>query len=173
MSKIEWTDETWERFLAEVPTEEGLAGKSDGVCWEWQAGLFSNGYGQFRVGRRKVRAHRAMFEAIHGPIPEGMIVCHRCDNPRCVRPTHLFLGTHADNARDRDRKGRGTRGRKRPEAGSPGERNPSARLTEDDVHRIRVRRELGDTYSELAECFGVAKSTIAAVCRRDTWSHLA
>lgn len=92
-----------ERFYEQV-------NKSDG-CWEWEGQRSEKGYGvfeEFHEGRRyRMRAHRLSYALENGPIPKGMLVCHHCDNPACVRPDHLFLGTHQDNANDRDAKGRG------------------------------------------------------------------
>lgn len=88
-----------ERFWAHVAQSEG--------CWEWQASVFRTGYGQFRDGGRSMRAHRVAWELVNGPIPEGLHVCHRCDNRKCVRPDHLFLGTRSDNMQDMSAKGRG------------------------------------------------------------------
>ncbi len=171
MTGIQWTDALEERFRENYETPEDPA-RGQSRCWPWTAGRFTSGYGQFRMGRVKVRAHRAMWSMIYGEIPEGFLVCHHCDNPLCVRPSHLFLGTSEDNARERDEKGRGLRGRKRPEAGSPGERNPAAILTETEVRSIRRRRSKGATYAELAERHGVALSTIAAIVQRKTWRNV-
>lgn len=79
--------------------------KSDG-CWEWQGARDGGGYGYFSSGSGRVRAHRFSYTLANGPIPDGLYVCHTCDNPPCVRLDHLWLGTRADNNRDRDRKGR-------------------------------------------------------------------
>jgi len=75
-------------------------------CWEWARSRAPNGYGRLKIGTRTVYAHRAAWTLHFGPIPPGLFVCHRCDNPPCVRPDHLFLGTSADNVRDSIEKGR-------------------------------------------------------------------
>lgn len=80
------------------------------ACWQWLARKHEGGYGDFRLGGGHVRAHRFSYELAHGAIPKGMFVLHRCDNPGCVNPSHLFLGTFEDNSSDMVSKGRG-RGR--------------------------------------------------------------
>lgn len=82
-------------------------------CWPWAGGARShNGYGEYgHASRGKVRAHRVAYELTHGPIPDGLSICHHCDNPPCCNPAHLFAGTTLDNARDRAQKGRGKGGR--------------------------------------------------------------
>lgn len=88
-----------ERFWVRVDRAEGAA------CWHWLRAVTRDGYGYFHYGRARL-AHRVAYELTHGPIPEGMQVCHQCDNPGCVRPDHLFIGTAQDNADDKVRKGR-------------------------------------------------------------------
>jgi HNH endonuclease len=80
-------------------------------CWEWTASKFRDGYGQIKVNRKNKKAHRIAYELFKGPIPENMLVCHTCDNPGCVRPEHLFLGTALDNSHDMINKGRYNNGK--------------------------------------------------------------
>lgn len=100
-----FSDKTMRSFWAKVDR------KSDGECWPWLAGLARGGYGQFMTSRvdgsKWYRAHRFSFEAHNGPIPDGGVVMHSCDNPICVNPSHLSAGTQRGNMADRDAKGRG------------------------------------------------------------------
>lgn len=122
-----------------------------GPCWVWTG--HCNRYGSFGLGRKIVRAHRFSWELAHGPIPDGLCVLHKCDNPPCTNPGHLFLGTQLDNARDRDRKGRLN--------SRVGERNPKAKLTETEV--LAIRAEYVPRYGALraiARKYGVTPSAI-------------
>lgn len=141
----------------------------DGVAGEWSGGLFTNGYGQFRAGSRKVKAHRVAYELTHGPIHGGLLVCHRCDNPPCVRPDHLFLGTPADNVHDRDAKGRTSR---RPTCSLPGELNPAAKLTPAEVLRIREMKQTGATNQAIGALVGASPSQVGNIVRRKCWRNL-
>lgn len=132
-------------------------------CWEWTAAN-SRGYGKFRLGGKTLAAHRVSYEWANGPIPDGLVVMHTCDNPPCVRPAHLRLGTHGDNAVDRDRKGRARQ--------LAGEAHPRARLTDEDVEEIRRRRKAGETYRELAEAFGVSRVHAGDVANGRRWKHV-
>jgi len=132
-------------------------------CWEWTGGKAGIGYGTIHQdGRGTVRAHRVSFELFNGPIPDGLCVLHRCDNPGCVNPTHLFLGDHQDNMADRDAKERTLRGRK----------HPRAKLTESDVRTIHQRLADGYTQNEIAESLGVTQAQISHISRGHQWSHL-
>ena len=131
-------------------------------CWLWTAAS-SRGYGQFGVGGRLVYVHRVSWELDKGPIPEGMKVLHRCDNPLCVRPSHLFLGTQAENVADMFSKGRGVR--------AFGERSGRAKLTEFLVLKAR-RDSKTKTAASLARDLGVDESTIRDAIVGKTWKHI-
>lgn len=146
-----------ERFWSKVDKRE------PGECWPWTAMLNGGGYGRFRDRKRKVLAHRYAWEQAHGPIPAGMLVCHRCDNPRCCNPAHLFLGTSADNATDRNTKGRQARG----------DGNGRAKLTTEIVRDIRSRYADGAVNkSGLARSLGVSGTTIQSVLEHKSWVHV-
>lgn len=144
-------------------------------CWLWQGSVNTSGYGVIGVKGKKRLVHRLIWEESNGqPIPDGMSICHHCDNPLCVRPSHLFAGTHSDNMRDASRKGR-----LRIPKGTPnnlferGESNPSARLTEDQVRAIRrlYATEMY-THSRLSKMFDVSRGTIWRVLKNNNWKHL-
>ncbi len=175
-TKIQWSDEIKKRFWAKVI---GTDRESD--CWCWGGGLFTNGYGQFRIKDKKLKAHRVVYMFLFGEIPLGMIICHHCDNKRCVNPSHLFLGTHKDNAQDRDRKGRtGDGGSKyKKEQGSvQGIKNAAHKINPLIVRTIRKYRRCGHTYSALQDgiefSFGIkiSKSQIANIVHKRSWSHV-
>lgn len=140
----------WARVAACVPG-----------CWLWLGWVDRHGYGQVSVAGHKHGAHRVAFELEVGPIPPGLQVLHRCDQPLCVRPDHLFLGTNADNMADKKTKGRWSRGAS----------HGSAKLTPVDVATIRsaIGRE---SHRALAQRFGVAPSTISMIATGRNWRSL-
>jgi len=133
-------------------------------CWEWTAGRLPAGYGAIwdNTIKRHRHAHRLAWELEHGPIPDGMFVCHRCDNPPCCNPAHLFLGTQADNDADRTTKGRSSRG----------SRHPDAKLNPETVREIRRRVASGEQQTALAREFGVSKTTLNQMIHGKTWRHV-
>lgn len=145
-----------ERFWRHVQRGEG--------CWEWTGCLHDGGYGLIRVDGRNRRAHRVAWQLSHGAIPEGLRVCHTCDNPPCVRPDHLFLGTDADNMRDKTAKGRARWHR--------GSANSMAKLTEALVQTIRAEAAAGVTYRAIARVHGIHFTTVGGIVRRQIWSHV-
>lgn len=137
-----------------------------GGCMEWTGVLDIGGYGHFRMrvaDKSKKLAHRASWELHVGPITDGLLVLHRCDNPACVNPDHLFLGTQKDNVDDMVAKGR------HGLTGAKGVRNAQSKLTDGAV---RLIRDSGDADAKLAEQFGVHSETIRRVRRRQIWGHV-
>lgn len=140
---------------------DGAQGGS--ACVEWPFGKDGYGYGCISYLGRKTRAHRVQWKRRNGgTIPQGMVIRHTCDNPSCVNPDHLTIGTQADNILDQAVHGRKARG----------EAKGGAKLTDDAVRKARKLREEGHTIRSLAERFGVHEGTMAQACRRDTWRHV-
>jgi DNA invertase Pin-like site-specific DNA recombinase len=125
-----------------------------------------DGYGLFTLDGRQQRAHRAAWLLWRGPIPDGLKVCHTCDNPGCVNIRHLFLGTDADNVADKMSKGRHA---PRQGPGLFGEDNPHSRLTRDHVAGIRAMGIAGYKHSEIAEQFHTTKSNVSLILAGKTW----
>lgn len=144
-----------------IPPEERLAKntKREGGCLVWTGPQTHDGYGVMGIGRNKqFRAHRVAFQLANGPIPAGLLVCHSCDKPLCVEPTHLFLGTPLDNMRDMIRKGR----KRAPK----GEQHPGAKLTNSQAEEIKSLRESGEKLLAIATKFGVSFQHISSICNR-------
>lgn len=133
------------------------------TCWNWTGVKDKQGYGEIRDYYKKKRAHRVSWEIHIGPIPDGMCICHKCDNKLCINPDHLFLGTLQDNNRDRDSKGRNTKG----------EQQPAHKLTDDLVLAIRRAVKNGVTQSSIAKTLGISKPTINCAVNGKTWRHIA
>lgn len=136
-------------------------------CWEWK-GVKRNGYGRTITGsrtdgtRHTVSAHRLSYETWNGPIPEGYEVCHRCDNPACINPEHLFIGTRQDNVDDRKKKGRNVI--------KVGEEQPRSKLTKKDVKDARWERVYkGTSFQKLANKYCVNKRTMQNAINGTTW----
>lgn len=143
----------WERVTRNGPDD----------CWEWQGYRNRSGHGRINAEGYRTTAHRIAYILTYGDIPDGLVVCHRCDNPPCCNPSHLFLGTLASNNADRVAKGRGAQGSKQA----------CAKLTEELVREIRATYECGNvTLVELAIRYGVTANTIGTIVRRKTWKHL-
>lgn len=138
-------------------------------CWNWTAGKFRTGYGQFRYGGKTCRAHRVSYEIHCGPIPDGdgyhgACVLHRCDNRACINPEHLFLGTQAENMADKVAKSR------QPRVSHKGSSNGQAKLTNADV--LAIRAADGASQRRLAAQFGVAQGRISAIRSGKSWKDL-
>lgn len=140
---------------------------SDAGCWEWNGSRNNQrgGYGQLNFRGKIKMVHRLAYELWVGPIPQGKIVCHSCDNPPCINPEHLFIGTHADNAQDKVKKGRARGGSLR------GEKCPWAKLTQVDVNSVREALSDGQSLTSIGRRFGVTKQAIAAIRDGRTWTQ--
>lgn len=149
-------------------------------CWEWTGRRNKLGYGCFKIKGRQYLSHRISFQASVGPIPPGMLILHACDNPGCVRPSHLMAGTARDNVSDMFSKGRGNRASgarhmsvKHPEALRRGKEHPLSKLTATQVLEIRAKyipRKY--TLKQLAKEYGVAITNISSIVLRKTWKHI-
>ena len=140
--------------------------KNDGACWLWKGG-FRGAYGKMQVGGKcsqSISAHRFSFELHNGPIPDGMIVMHKCDNPPCVNPDHLKIGTYKDNMDDMAAKGR------RVVGSLSGEDNPRSKLTEDLVRYIRANPHRG--HKDIADELGISPNAVRWVRIGRTWRHV-
>lgn len=132
-----------------------------GPCWLW-TGALRKGYGAIQLRGKATEAHRVAWELVHGPIPEGMCVCHTCDNPRCCNPDHLWLGTVQQNSADMVAKGRSVRG----------ERIHHARLTASTVQDIRAAVAAGATIAATARRLGVSTGCVSHVVKGRAWKHV-
>lgn len=131
-------------------------------CWEWVGSLSVRDYGRMKVCGKLVQAHRLSYEIANGAIPDGIFVCHKCDNPKCVNPSHLWLGTHRDNMQDARRKGR-----QYAPGARIGEGNPCSKLTWGEVREIRAAR--GRTQLSLAREYNVSQGRISSVRLGKSW----
>lgn len=154
-----------QRFMAKV------AIGSDGTCWRWIGAISGGKYGMFGMPGGNIRAHRAAFMLFRGPIPEGMSVCHHCDNPWCVNPDHLFTGTQKDNVADCISKGRNSappvsdwRGRTKP--------HHWQRLTPAQALEILTRVRAGELQERIAADYGISSRTVSKIKLGQRWPQL-
>ena len=152
-TKLDITKERIESKVEKIP-EAG--------CWIWMGATQVRGYGELISHNRKYLAHRASYEAFVGEIPKGMYVCHSCDNVYCVNPAHLFLGTQKQNLQDMASKGRSTRG----------QRNPMAKLTEEEVKDIKYFLSIGINDSDIAKQYEVTRGAINLIKQGKRWNHV-
>tara|TARA_R100000935_G_scaffold5325_1_gene12269 strand:+ start:22667 stop:23134 length:468 start_codon:yes stop_codon:yes gene_type:complete len=149
------TDE--DRFWAKVDKTPGFGRNGD--CWEWQGGQLRHGYGRFSVGQGEEKAHRYSYALAKGSIPDGMIICHHCDNPPCVNPSHLFLGEHQDNSDDKLQKMRHRYG----------DNSANSKLTEDQVRAIIADPRM---QIEIAAAYGITQGNVGHIKRGTAWRHI-
>jgi predicted XRE-type DNA-binding protein len=152
---IELNEEQRQRFLNKIRKTE--------TCWEWEGSKKPPwGYGHFFANNKTLVASRVSYELHKGEIPLGLSVCHRCDNPGCVNPDHLWVGSHSDNMEDMKVKGRATRG----------EDKQNSKLTKPIVVIIRNLHLQGISQGDIAECFGVLRPCINSVILGRRWTHV-
>lgn len=161
-----------ERFWNFVDLSDG------GPCWTWTGNACADGYGWLKVNNKNKATHRFSYEYFNKiSIPYGMCVCHKCDNPPCVNPQHLFLATKGGNNKDRHNKGRDATGDKsglrlHPECIKRGQDRRNTILNEDKVKQIRELKKHGATLRGLAHLFGVSHHTIMAIVHGKIWKHV-
>jgi len=166
------------RFWANV-SKAGPVHPVCGRCWVWTARKL-DGYGYLIHNNRQIGAHRVSYQLNRGPIPDGLCVLHRCDNPACVNPEHLFIGTKADNTADMVAKGRQSKGERhgsqtKPESRSRGEQVAGSKLTPELVRYIRQRHRRGcpkNGGNALARELGVSQALIWKAVNREYWKHI-
>lgn len=158
-----------DRFWKKVNKDGPVVRPELGACWVWTASKMTTGYGHIwdKARGRFASATHISWELHTGATPGDKYVCHHCDNPPCVRPDHLFLGTNQDNMHDCVAKGRMPR-----HARMRGSAHTGAKLTEHDVVDIRTLNAFGARTCDLASEFGVTPRTIFDVVTRDTWTHI-
>lgn len=139
------------------------------TCWISLLSKDKDGYAQLHRAGKRTTAHRFSWTIHNGAIPNGMFVLHKCDNPPCVRPSHLFLGTQQDNVADRDRKGRTNRW---ANGARQGVKNPRSILNEGQVKNIREAHARGIRRKDIAKAFGISIKTVDSIIYRLNWKHI-
>lgn len=194
MTSTEFSEKYVSRFWSKVDKNgtEPAHVPGIGACWNWAGSKNPGGYGNFKLGEKRVNTHRVSWIFHNGPIPANLFVLHRCDNPSCVRPDHLFLGSQLDNAADCRSKGRqpsfdaksqimlkvAARGpshglKKHPERAARGESNGTSKLTGEQVEDIRRIYASGDqNQKQLASRFGIVPGTVSKIVRFEMWTHI-
>lgn len=135
-----------------------------GECWNWKKATNNDGYGILTFHGKAWKAHRLAYHFSNSGIPDGMVICHTCDNPKCVNPDHLYAGTQQQNVKDRVKR--------RRSGNLKGVNNGKAKLSESDVLKIRSACDSGDRYSDVATKFGISDSHAGLIHKRRAWGHI-
>jgi len=159
----------WRSFTPEQRFYDRIDINLDRECWIWMGRKVGMGYGKLDILQKEYLAHRVSWVLHFGEIEDGLCVLHKCDNPSCVNPHHLFLGTYSDNNWDMSNKGRHAKGK----GGPKGSECKWSKLTEDQVKEIRQKHKPWEySYSKLSKEYGVHIQVIAAIISRRTWKHV-
>lgn len=157
------------RYRPKIPAVERFISKfivdKKSGCWVWSGPVSKDGYGIFRESSdiKSMAAHRASYRIFRGKIKEGMFICHKCDNPPCVNPDHLYVGTPQDNSNDMVKRNRSL----------AGEKNYKSKLNDWQVIKIRELWDSGElSQRDLAIVFGVTKTSIVQIVKRNSWKHI-
>ncbi len=146
-----------------VKALEGKVERQDNGCWHFIGYINEHGYGRVTYAGIRMYAHKMSYIAYRGPVPEGTKVLHSCDNPACINPEHLFLGSQQDNVDDMFAKNRD---------GVTGAKNRHAKLSENDVREIKDKLKAGVTQRSLADRFNVCRQTIGSIADGSNWRHV-
>ena len=157
INRFEYDEDMKKKLLSHIDIKEN-------GCWEWNRSRHKQGYGHFGYKMKTLLAHRVSWMIFKGELSHDIYVCHKCDNPPCVNPDHLFLGTNRDNIIDSIEKGR-----KDP---PKGEKNGSSQLSEENVIEIRRLYEIGENQKSLAKKFKTTRGHIGNIVHRRCWKHL-
>lgn len=152
-------DSPQERFFKNISEKNHPNG-----CWIWDGLVNDALYGRMIILKKEIGAHRYAWELYNGEIAAGLIVCHKCDNPSCVNPDHLFLGTHKDNTFDMIEKGRGPNFK--------GEKHPGHKLNNKQVKEIKNKLLLGEKQADLAREYKISPMTISNIKLKKQWTHV-
>jgi hypothetical protein len=166
---------TIERFAQKIKI-----GFGEDACWMWDSATDKDGYGIFGIDGKDLKAHRYSYSACVGVIPDGLCICHQCDNPTCVNPKHLFLGTNKQNTQDRHNKNRDAKGitsgaYTHPEARRIGEDNGNAKLSTDIVVAIRSEYKPHSKdcdQKQLAKKYNISKEQVYRIIHKQNWRHV-
>jgi hypothetical protein len=149
------------RGRKQIPFMDYVSPEPNSGCWLWTGAMNRDGYGHARRDSKTQLAHRVSYQMHRGPIPEGMCVCHTCDEPSCVNPDHLWLGTHLDNVRDMNAKGR--------HHDASGEANGRAKLTIEKVREIRAKLANGQARKNIVTEYGISRSSVSLIHLGKIW----